>query len=457
MAAPTTDKDDGIRLDILGQQILPIYTQICFIFSVANASSYLHLLETLEAGLGRLHAAFPWLAGRIVNEGASASNTGLFKIRALGAQPRLVVKDIREDTSSPSMESLRQADFPINELDENIFAPRKTKIDVTNSLSESSPEVLLLQATLINGGLILTFLGHHQAMDGLGQDHVINLFSKACRNEKLTSEERLVGNLSPGNAIPLLDASCKPPSNLDHQIMKTSSSSSEPDEGFPVCNWAYFSFTKSSLDALKASAAQSSTSGFVSTDDALTAFVWRSVSSARIARLNPATPSTLARAVDVRNLLGISPMHPAFLQNMTYNSRTLRELMDLPLGALASELRSRVDPGTSTLVHDTRSLATLLANSQDKSRISLAACMNWTSDIFFSSWAKMKSYEYDFGPSLGVPEAVRRTKSHTTEGLMYLMPKAPDGEIGLVMCLSEEDMGELKRSEEFLNLAKYVG
>lgn len=457
MAAPTTDKDDGTRLDILGQQVLPIYTQICFIFSVADASSYPQLLETLEAGLGNFYTAFPWLAGRVLNEGASVSSTGVFKIRALGTQPRLVVKDIREDTSSPSMESLRQANFPINALDESIFAPRKTKIDVNNSLSASSSEVLLLQATLIKGGLILTFLGHHQAMDGIGQDHIIRLFSKACRKEKLTSEERVVGNLSPRNAIPLLDASCKPPSNLDHQIMNTSSSSSESDEGPPVCNWAYFSFTKSSLDTLKASAAQSSTSGFVSTDDAITAFVWRSVSSARLARLNPTTASTLARAVDMRNLLGISPMHPAFLQNMTYNSHTLRELKDMPLGALASGLRSRIDPETSTLLHDTRSLATLLGDSQDKSRISFAACMSWTSDIFFSSWAKMRSYEYDFGLGSGSAEAVRRTKSHTTEGLMYLMPKAPNGEIGLVMCLSEEDMAVLRRDEQFLRFAEYVG
>lgn len=457
MAAPATDGDDGIRLDILGQQVLPIYTQICFIFSVADASSHRQLLETLEAGLGNLYTAFPWLAGRVVNEGASASNTGVFKIKALGTQPRLVLKDIREDISSPSMESLRQANFPINALDESIFAPRKTKIDVNSSCCPSSPEVFLLQATLINGGLILTFLGHHQAMDGIGQDHIIRLFSKACRKEKLTSEEQVVGTLAPGNAIPLLDASYKTPSNLDHQISKTSSSSSESGEGPPVGNWAFCCFKKSSLDALKASAAQSSRSGFFSTDDALTAFIWRSVSSARLARLNPTTPSTLARAVDVRNLLGFSPMHPAFLQNMTYNSHTFRELIDMPLGDLASELRSRIDPGTSTLLHDTRSLATLLAMSQDKSRISFAACMSWTSDIFFSSWAKMRSYEYDFGLGLGSAEAVRRTKSHTTEGLMYLMPKAPNGEIGLVMCLSEEDMAVLRRDEQFLRFAEYVG
>lgn len=414
-------------------------------------------VETLEAGLKRLHTAFPWLAGRVVSEGATEDNTGVFKIRALGMQGRLTVKDIRSDPSFPTMETFRQTKFPINALDQSVLAPRKTLIGVEQTPPECSPEVLLLQATLINGGLILTFLGHHQAMDGIGQDHIIRLFSKACRNEEFTAEEQSVGNLAPGNGIPLLDASCVPPTNLDHQIVKTLSSKAESSESPPICTWAYFSFAKYSLEALKAAAMETSTTNFVSTDDALTAFVWKYVTKARLTRLSPATPSTIARSVDVRGTFGISHMHPAFVQNMTYNTLTFQELVDMPLGALASELRSNLDPTTSTIAHETRSLATLLATSADRSRISFAACMSWSSDVFFSSWVKMKSYDYDFGLGLGFPEAVRRTKSQMNEGLMYLMPRAPDGEVGLVLCLNEEDMDSLKRNVVFLRFAEYVG
>jgi hypothetical protein len=52
---------------------------------------------------------------------------------------------------------------------------------------------------------------------------------------------------------------------------------------------------------------------------------------------------------------------------------------------------------------------------------------------------------------------VRRTRSHITEGLMYLMPKSPEGEIGLVACLSDEDMAVLRTDSEFLRFADYVG
>lgn len=447
------NKNDDIILDILGQHLLPIYTQICLCFPVSDVSSYQQLIKTLETGLERLHTAFPWLAGRVINEGATTGNTGVFKIATLGEPSRLSVKDIRDDPSHPSMESLRRSKFPINSLDQSIFAPRKTVIDAESS---SPPEVFSLQATLINGGLILTFIGHHQAIDGIGQDHIIRLFSKACRGEDFTSEERLVGNLSSDNVIPLLEASCEPPSSLDHQIFQTPSSSSQPLEDSPVCAWAYYSFPSSSLDALKAFAAQTSTSKFISTDDALTAFIWKSVSSARLSRLSPSTPSTLARAVDLRQPLGISHMHPGFVQNMTYNTSSFQELVDMPLGALASQLRSKIDPETSTVAHDTRSLATLLGNSPDKSQISFAASLSRSTDVFFSSWAKMKAYGYDFGPGLGRAEAVRRTKSQYTEGLMYLMPREPSGEIGLVICLSEGDMGILRRNEEFMRFAEYL-
>lgn len=447
-------EDDSI-LDIFGQQILPIYTQICFGFPVTDDQSYSRIFKTLEAALERLYTQFPWLAGCVVNDETTADSTGAFKIRTQGENPRLFAKNVRHDSSFPSMEALRLAGFPVGALDEDILAPRKTLMETDDS---SPPEVFLVQTTLITGGILLTFLGHHQAMDGIGQDQIVRLFSKASRNEEFTDEERSVVNLAAGNNIPLLEALSELPHALDHQIVDKQNvplqSNSQPA---PDCIWAYFSFSKTSLEALKAIVIQDSLAKFLSTDDALSAFIWKSVTTARLAHLPPTTPSTFARAVDVRSLLSIPRLHPGFVQNMTYNTFTFQELTSMPLGVLASHLRSKVDPRTSTLAHDTRALATFLSRTADKSCVSFAATMRGASDIFFSSWAKMKSYEYDFGAGLGRAEVVRRTRSRNmTEGLMYLMPKSPSGEIGLVACLSEEDMAALRRSDGFLEFAEYI-
>lgn len=456
MDESSASDDGGITLDSFGQQLLPIYTQICFCFPLADPQAYPRVIADLETALETLHAQFPWLAGRVVNEGATATGSGVFKIKSVGEIPRLVVRDLRGDSAFPSMQALRQARFPINALDEDVVAPRKTLISADDAMGP--PEVLRVQATLINGGVLLTFLGQHQAMDGIGQDHVIRLFSKACRKEPFTDEERSICNLATAsnNTIPLLDTPYElPPTVTDHQIVNDQTSFGRDP---PPCSWAYFSFSKTSLAALKATAARTCPpTSFISTDDALSAFVWKSVTSVRLARLGAATPSTFARAVDVRRMLGIPGVHPGFAQNMAYNSFAFGDLVSQPLGVVAGSLRAKVDPETSTLAHDTRALATLLARSEDRSCVSFAASLRGTSDVFFSSWVKMGAYGYDFGGELGKAEAVRRTRSHVTEGLMYLMPRSREGEVGLVACLSEEDMAALRRDGEFARFAEYVG
>jgi trichothecene 3-O-acetyltransferase len=63
-------------------------------------------------------ASFPWLAGKVVNEGS-----GIFKIKPLQKIPRLAVKDLRLDPSIPTMDALRRVNFPFSTLDEITIAP----------------------------------------------------------------------------------------------------------------------------------------------------------------------------------------------------------------------------------------------------------------------------------------------------------------------------------------------
>lgn len=241
MDGPAIVNDLDDYLDVLGQQpLLKIYTQICFCSSVADASSHSAIVNTLTTGLERLSASFPWIAGKVVNEGSDEGNTGIFKIKPLEKIPRLVVKDLRHDPSIPTMDALRRANFPISMLDENIIAPRKT---LPGSSDESASEVFLVQANFITGGLLLTFVGQHQTMDMTGQSQIIDLFSKACHNEQFTSEELSSGNLARHNLIPLLDDSYRPGSELARQIVKPTPSHRNPaPPPSPKCTWAYFTF-----------------------------------------------------------------------------------------------------------------------------------------------------------------------------------------------------------------------
>lgn len=317
-------------------------------------------------------------------------------------------------------------------------------------------------------------------MDMIGQGQVIHLFSKACRNEQFTNEELSYGNLARRDIIPLLDDSYKQGPELARQIFKPTPPSSLPnDDGHPAppppppppkCTWAYFTFHPTSLTALKSFATKtitlspSSSSGYISTDDALSAFIWQSIIRARLPRLNPTTSPTFARAVDVRHYLNISPQYPGLLQNMTYHTYTTpQKLVEEPLGGIASNLRSDLDPNnpnnnqTSNLGYHTRALATFLDRSPDKSIISFTATLDLSVDIMLSSWAKLDCYELDFGLGLGKPEVVRRPRFDPVESLIYLMPKTLDGEIAVAVCLRDEDMERLKADEEFAKYGRYIG
>lgn len=461
MQEPDVVEDLNDYLDILGQQpVLKIYTQICFCFPVANPSSHSEIINTLTNGLEQLSVSFPWIAGQVVNEGSGEGNTGIFKIKPLERIPRLVVKDLRHGPSIPTMDALRRANFPISMLDETIIAPRKTLPGSSDEPDSDSAPVFLLQANFITGGLLLTFVGQHNTMDMTGQGQIIHLFSKACRNEPFTSEELSSGNLTRRNLIPFLDDSYKEGSELARQIVKPTPTHDHPaPPPPPKCTWTYFTFSHSSLTALKSLTTRTITlpSGYISTDDAISAFIWQSVIRARLPRLNPTAESTFARAVDVRLYLDIPPTYPGVVQNMTYHTYTLEKLIKEPLGAVASQLRSALDPANSNLGFHTRALATFLDRTADKNSISVTATLDLSSDIMLSSWAKLDCYELDFGLGLGRPEAVRRPRFVPVESLIYLMPRTLDGEIAVAICLRDEDMERLRADEEFVKYARYIG
>jgi len=159
------------------------------------------------------------------------------------------------------------------------------------ALSDITP-VFLLQANFITGGLLLTFVGQHNTMDMTGQGHVIHLFSKACCNEQSTSEELSSGNQTRRNIIPLLGDSYQQGLELAHQMVPTTTSQyiASGTDGPPApltsldCTWAYFLLNSTSLTALKSLAEESVIlpNSYISTDDALSAFIWQSVIRARL-------------------------------------------------------------------------------------------------------------------------------------------------------------------------------
>lgn len=448
------------HLDVMGQQpfLHKLYTQLCCIFPVADNTTHDRVIATLRHGLDRLSESFPWLAGDVINEGASEGHTGVYRIVPSGKIP-LIIRDLRGDPSAPTMDGLRRANYPMSMLDEKLIAPCLTLNLPGNSigLAADSAPVFVVQANFVEGGLMLVIVGQHNVMDMTGQGHVMNLMSRACRNQLFTPDEILIGNPDRTKTIPLLDDAYEPGPELDPQIVTPKPEISKDSP--PQSSWAYVTFSAASLATLKSLATKTVTqsSRFVSTDDTVSAFIWQCISRARIPRLGPSSQSTFARAVDVRQRMGIPATYPGMLQNMTYNSDTLQSLADKPLGAIASRLRAQLDPKITDLAYNTRAMATFIARSADKTKLSVTACVDIPSGLMLSSWAKIDTYELDFNLGLGKPEAVRRPCFVPFESLIYLMPKSPNGEMAVAMCLRDEDWRRLNVDEEFNKYARYVG
>lgn len=75
----------------------------------------------------------------------------------------------------------------------------------------------------------------------------------------------------------------------------------------------------------------------------------------------------------------------------------------------------------------------------------------------FSSWAGQRCYAFDFGLGLGRPVAFRRPRMIPVPGLMFLLPKRPDGEIVLTMCARDDDLERLAADPTFTKYGRVIG
>ncbi|KAI9667191.1 MAG: hypothetical protein M1821_000004 [Bathelium mastoideum] len=452
---------DNFHLDVLGQRprINQLYTPITICFPVPDDAAHFQesLVRTLTEGMERLSINFPWLAGKVVNE------RGTLKIRRLENIERLIVRDLRHDHPDTSWNALRQAKFPFRMLDESIFAPCKTFM-VPDDPALNFP-VFLIQVNFVTGGLLLTFNGQHGSMDMTGLGQVIHLFAKACRNEPFTPLEISIGNMNRQNLIPLLDAS-ESLTGLKHQILEGSPDKEDrlqPLESSPTkLVWTYFAFSNASLASLKSIALKTISPGtFVSTDDCLSAFIWQSIVKARQSRFatQSALDTTLSRAVDPRSALSIPSTYPGLVTNATFVTFTMDSLVGTPLGSVAAQLRSALEP--TSLKQSTCALATLIRRHENADRVGFANTSIPELDIRLSSWAKEKFYDLEFGFGFGIqkPEAVRRPRlaEGSREGLVYFLPKSLDGDILVGCCLRAEDLERMRDDEGFTKFATYIG
>lgn len=435
--------------DVFGQlPFFKCYTQLCIGFHIDNSQEE-EVIAEIKKAVTKLTDTFPWLAGHVINEGSGPGNSGLFRIVQYEKQrkdPPVAVKRVPEI----DFEELARKKAPSSMLDGSILAPRN---GVPVPYEDDEPaEVFSLQANFVKGGLILTFSGNHIAIDMNGQGHLISLFAKVMRGERLSETEIKEGNRDRREIIPLLKDN-EP--LLDHSMMQVDPTAGPPPELHPA-RWVYYRFSEAALEKLKQEALLSVRNGFrLSTNDVLAAFFWQRVSVARQARLPSDERTHLGRAVNGRRILDppLSPAYMGVVVTATFTSKTLKEMAKEPLGEIAIALRRDLSDITSYAV---RSLTTLISRTPDKSSITYGARLSLSTDMLLSSWAHQETQSLEFGV-LGKPAFVRRQRFAPMESLNYIMPKTRDGDIDIAACLREDDIAVLAKDGKWTAYAEYIG
>ncbi|PYI35704.1 putative trichothecene 3-O-acetyltransferase [Aspergillus indologenus CBS 114.80] len=452
--------------DDIGQLAgLKTYTHLLLSFPIADRYAQRAAINALYTATETLISEFPWLAAEVVHEGRTPGNSGTFRLQSCPefSQPEDLV--IVRDASSicPSYKEICAARGPCSMLPVSALGPVVSFPERYEDSSIEPARVFMMQANFIEGGLLLDLAAQHNFIDGGGLFQCARLLAKAMRNEPFTATELSQGNRDRRTIIPLLHPS-EP--MLDHSHLRRPRIPKPLPTPRAPASWHFFQVPAKQMAQLKHRAnielAQHSPQlqkliPFVSTNDALCAFLWKRIAAARRRhRPQPAHRRTkFSRALDSRRAMDVSP---EYMGQMGYNASTrvaYGELDEMTLGETAAVLRAQV--AEVNHAYAVRSWATFIAQEPDKSTIMFGGEFDPETDVGVSSLAHTELYSCGFGDVLGHPSLVRRPTSAPFEGCVYFWSRTENGDLGVMACLNEGDVRALRRDREWAGHVEYIG
>ncbi|RDW91518.1 hypothetical protein BP5796_02683 [Coleophoma crateriformis] len=435
----------SLALGPMGQMPrLSKYMIVALGFALEDGSD---IQSTLYRAANEIVDSFPWLAGQVVVEKAAEDasvSSGTFKIIEYephdGKSKFVHVKDCKD--LCPSYAELVNSRAPASMLDSSIICPEYASASVCQE--DAIKPVVMLQANLIKGGLILTVCTHHCVMDANGNEQLILQFASLCRGEELLEEDIRLGNADQSTIVPPL----KPGQDLQPLEMYRCPSSLGTPHGVwspppPPALWKTFRFTRSKIAELKHQASTlcspDSDVKYVSSNDAVSTFIWTRIITIRSRWLPEYSNTSLYRAVNGRQKL---------------DPKVLAGYMGHFIFMLPTKLP------VQTVVHDKLSSTAIKVRRSlmaDKTTINYGAKVNGEADLLMSSYVAQKLYKTSFGDLFGEPDFIRRPNLPGGKNLYYMMPATREGDIDLIAGLTKEEFDGLQMDSEWNEYAEYIG
>ncbi|KAF2444573.1 hypothetical protein P171DRAFT_34864 [Karstenula rhodostoma CBS 690.94] len=454
-------------------EMLPAFYYCYLLCFPVSSDSMASTSELLQMSLTSLAAERPYLTGTVQRDLESSVRKGhlILDIPNPFEDLRIVFNNLTDPGCKwrGTYHDLKDAGMPPHKLDANLLAPLTAGIGETR-------KVMSVQANFIYGGLVLAFCFPKPNAYGAGR--IIARFSEHCNGTvDLRNGVDLARDRTGSRGIADV---------LDFQILKEQYKFEDLESdpmlwslnclefrGVNDFRWpdfipsllsvrkppiisSMFSFSSDALAEIKAMARPSQSGAWVSTNDALVAFLWRHTMRARFTSLitedeTPTRKSNVVVALDGRKALSISPN---YIGNCLFHCFT-----ELPIDMIASEsthlgeIAIKIRETITTARNETllKAAVGLAATHPDCQTIKYAN-ENLGPDLYVTSWVDLPFYRLDWGP-LGKTEFFR-IPDRQFESLCCILPPK-DGVVQLITSMEEGHTKRLCSDAEFTRFAAY--
>lgn len=453
------------------------YTILTLGFTTVDEAAQERAIENLKLAADKITEEIPYLRGQVVTEGFTDTDSGTHRVVPCPQYDRpgkfVEVKDFRKEKDVPTYGEILSKNGPLSLIKGELFSPG---LGFPHVYPQHLPTpVVLMQANLLQGGMLLTICGQHNVMDGNANARFMHMFAKLCSGGELSSSERAGALADRTQAIPEPHANQSLDPVSFYRAPSTLKDSPPPwPPVYGKSRWRTYHISAENIAKLqamardKSSASPDSNVEYVSTNDILTGLIWRNI--IRVRNIDQAGAQTnLIRAVNGRTRFE-PPLSPDYLDHVIYCPYTklaVTDLLSLPLYRIAEKLRQTL--ADEVTPHMLQSFVHLLKTTKDRSTISYGASMT-ANDMLITSFVSQGIYDVNFGEdsglgdpaagTAGLPDLVRRPDLPGGEGIVWILPKGRDGSIDLAMHLFDKDAVALatgQGSDEWNGLVEYIG
>jgi trichothecene 3-O-acetyltransferase len=459
------------------------WIQVMICLELAENYDAEQISSILKKAWASFRARTPMVGVEAVPLGGDLKPAGQLKLQpyADGEVEDFVVKDHRADETLPTFAQIKSQGFPNSAAGHKKFCLRGD-VGPWPNFGVDRLATNFMQANLIKGGLLINHLCFHAFGDGTSMWKLLQIFAEDVRRAQGLAIEQPVEIPTADRAKLLKSTGKNVCANFaaEHQewIHLPFTPDALPDGLTKAKHHAHvFRFSPESIQKLKAECSPANVRvlkslvpedklpKFVSTNDVLTALLWRSAQRAEqadhAAYNGTETPSVVMVALDARRRTHV-PVHKHTLGNIVGYSPAILPISQVlnsaeaTLADLACLIRLGVDKCGSTYYDE---VAHYIENMDDVNRLAGTAFLDMPGkNVLQSNWSEFDYYNIEWGAAFGDHiKAVRFPAGGVCAGFQIIMPTHPDSPAGTVDVLtdvSDEAWPRLLRDETWNTYAK---